>query len=179
MNAYKELCISSEDLQQGLKYGKKALDIAIAVYGKKHPTTGWVYHYIGCIHRNLKQWEDALRYFQLGCETWYPAYGLHHEIMVSSYGNQSTCLKNLGRLDEALECNDKCLKVLVNTDDEDSYDYAITVFNRAGLLKMAGKIGEARIACQKSIDVLNGNKIKDEARSLDLIKICKTFIGRL
>ena len=179
MNAYKELCISSEDLQQGLKYGKKALDIAIAVYGKKHPTTGWVYHYIGCIHRNLKQWEDALRYFQLGCETWYPAYGLHHEIMVSSYGNQSTCLKNLGRLDEALECNDKCLKVLVNTDDEDSYDYAITVFNRAGLLKMAGKIGEARIACQKSIDVLNGNKIKYEARSLDLIKICKTFIGRL
>ena len=99
--------------------------------------------------------------------------------MVSSYGNQSTCLKNLGRLDEALECNDKCLKVLVNTDDEDSYDYANTIFKRAGLLKMAGKIGEARIACQKSIDVLNGNKIKDEARSLDLIKICKTFIGRL
>ena len=179
MDAYKELCIASDDLQQGLEYGKKAVEIAIAVYGKDHPKTGWAYHFIGCIYRELKQWEKALMYFQMGGNSWYPAYGLHHEIMVSSYGNQSTCLMNLGRLDEALECNGKCLKVLSNTDDEDSYDYAITLYNRARLFKMQGKTCEAMTACQKSIDVLNGDRIKDEARSLTLMERCKTFIGNI
>lgn len=175
MHAYKDMGIMAKDLNKGLELTLKAVDLGIALFGKDHPLVGRPYHYVGCIYREMAKWKEALFYFQEACRVWLPAYGVNHEIMNSSYGNQGKALMNLGRLEEALRCYDKCLDIQSVIFDERGYDYAVCQMNRARILAALGRKEEALDTCDAVESTLLIDKVKAEGRSIPLLKSVREF----
>jgi preprotein translocase subunit SecA/nephrocystin-3 len=179
MDGYKDMALMCDDAEEALKLSLKAVDIGIMLYGKNHPLLGRPYHYVGCIYRDMKRWEEALHYFKGACRVWLPAYGVNHEIMVSSYGNQGKCLKELGRLEEALECYNTCLRILSVIYDDPGYDYALVQFNRARILQTLGRMAECYNACHEVEITLRRKNVRAEKRSRDVKKLYSEFRKQL
>lgn len=180
ISGYRDMAlVCDNDPEKALSLAKKALDLSIAFYGPDHPDDGRSYHYVGVMYRERKEWEKALYYFQQACRVWKPAYGLYHDVMNSSYGNQGKALMNLGRLDEALACYDTCMEIISVIYDNPSYEYAIVMLNRAQIFKMMNKKDAARDACQSSIAALRSEKVYAEERAKELLKRCEGFWAEL
>ena len=175
MHAYKDMGLMCDDLDKALELTLKAVELGKMIYGKDHPLLGRPYHYVGCIYREMKRWNEALHYFEEACRVWLPAYGLNHEIMVSSYGNQGKCLMNMNRYDEALKCYDTNLRILAAIYDKPTYDYAVTQLNRAKILLALGRKEESLQACDEIEATLKNESVSAEERSKDLEKYYKDF----
>jgi len=175
MDAYRNMGIMCDDLDQGMSYEMKALEICLALFGPDHPRTGWVYHYIGVIYREMKKWTEGLHYFQEGCRVWTIAYGRNQEIQGSSYGNQGMCHWQSGRLEEALSCYDICLKIQEAIYEMRGYDYAIVQFNRARILYQLGRKEESLPILLEAEEILSTNENKNEERYKFLLEKCVAF----
>ena len=156
------------DLDEGMTYARKALEIGRAIFGDEHPLTGRPYHYIGVLYREKGEWENALLNFQKACRNWLPAYGLYHGDMVSSYNNQGKALMNLGRYEEALECYDKCLEIQNVISERIDCNHAIHHLNRARAMQMLGRMKEAREECLMVRSILDDEQVKTEGRCKEL-----------
>ena len=180
MNGYKDMAlVCDDDLNKALSLALKGLELSIAIYGADHPLSGRPYHYVGVIYRELHMWPDALHYFEEACRVWLPAYGRNHEILNSSYGNQGKALMNMGRPEEALKCYDTCLSIQDAIFEEKGYDYAVCQMNRARILATLGRKEESLEVCDEIEKTLNVDKVKAEARSIPLMKICHEFHEQL
>ena len=179
MDGYKDMAVMCDDLDEALQLSLKAVDIGIMLFGKNHPLLGRPYHYVGCIFRNMGRWEDALHYFQEAYRVWLPAYGINHEIMVSSLGNQGMSLWQLGNLEDALECYNTCLSILSVIYDGPEYDYALIQFNRARILHSLGRMDECYHACREVEVALQSKKVSAEKRSRDVKKLYLEFRRQL
>ena len=179
MHSYEGLSMVSDDLDEAMSYARKALDLGCAIFGKEHPLTGRPYHYVGVIYREKAEWENALYYFQKANRIWLPAYGINHEIMVSSNNNIGNALKHLGKYEEALVCYEKCLAIQNVISDRIGYDHAKHHFNIAKVLLLLGRVEEAYGECQAAKSVLEDEKVNAEPRSKALEKELEEFVGTL
>lgn len=176
MDAYRNMGIMCDsDMNKGLSMEMKALEMSLALYGPDHPRTGWVYHFIGVIYRELKMWPEALHYFQEGCRVWTIAYGRDQEIQNSSYGNQGMCHWKMGRLEEALSCYDTCLMIQEAIFEDKGYDYALLQFNRGRILNELGRKEEALSIFGEVEEIFSTDKVKTEARYEPLIEKYRAF----
>lgn len=175
MHAYKDIGIFTPDLQKGLELTLKAVDLGIMIYGPDHPLVGRPYHYVGCVYNEMKRWEEALPYLRKACSVWLPAYGLNHEIMNSSYAKQGQALMNMGRLDEALECFDTCLRILDVIEEEPGYFYADRQLRRAQIMAKKNRVEDALVLCDEVESILRKEKVAAEAWSMTLLNECQAF----
>ena len=170
MDGYKDMAIMCDDPAEAERLALKGLELGIMLFGKDHPLLGRPYHYVGCVYRDMGRWEDALHYFREAYRVWLPAYGINHEIMVSSHGNQGMCLWKLGQLEEALECYNTSIRILPIIYEAPHHDRAVTQFNRARILLELGRTDECLDACRDVERTLSDKNVRSEQRSLDLEK---------
>lgn len=179
MDGYKDMGLMCNNDEKALELLNKAIDLGCMLLGKGHPLLGRPYHYLGCRYRNMGRWEEALHYFREAYRVWLPAYGINHEIMVSSHGNQGMCYWKLGHLEDALDCYNTSLRILPVIYDTPHHDYAITQFNRAWLLYSLGRMEECLQACREVEKTLMDKTVRSEKRSLDLEKRYLVFREQL
>ena len=86
---------------------------------------------------------------------------------------------NMGRSEEALKCYDTCLSIQDAIFEEKGYDYAVCQMNRARILATLGRKDEALEVCDEIEKTLDVDKVKAEARSIPLAKICQEFREKL
>lgn len=180
MHCYEDYSLNnSGDLDEGLFYAQKALEIGRAIFGDEHPLTGRPYHYIGVLYREKGEWKKALHNFQMACRNWLPAYGIYHGDMVASYNNQGRALMNLGRYEEALACYDKCLTIQNVISERIGCDHAIHHLNRARVLQLLGRTEEATNECLIVRSILEDEQVKTEGRCKELQERLEDFIKTL
>lgn len=174
--------------EKGLVYYEKALEYwklhgLISDTREAYYKIGAVYYDLGLLSEQKGELGKARNYWERTVSNWQHALGPnHHDVLVIKERIarfQAMALMNLGRLEEALQYYDKCLKLLSVIYDEETYDYALVVFDRARVLKQIHKEDEAREACRKSISVLNKESVCSEARAKELLDKCKLFLDVL
>lgn len=176
---------SSGENEKALVYYKKALE-CWKFYGHIDDTLeayhkiGAVYYDLGFISEQKGELNKARDYWEKTVSNWRQALGPnHHDVLVLKEKIarfQGMTLMNLGQLEEALQYYDKCLKILSVIYDEETYDYALVMFNRARILKLMHKEDEAREACRESMAVLKKEKVCSETRAKELLDKCKEFV---
>lgn len=177
IDGYRDMALMADEYEEKVRLALKAVELGTQLYGKDHPLMGRPYHYVGCIFREMERWEEALHYFREAYRVWLPAYGLYHEIMVSSHGNLGMSLWKLGRLEEALECYDTSIRILnvIHDEPRSQYDYALTQFNRARILHSLGRDEECHQACIEVERSLSSKRVREEKRSEDVKKLYLAF----
>ena len=180
MHFYEDLSmVSDDDSDKAMSYAQKALDLGCAIFGKEHPLTGRPYHYVGVIYELKGEWENALYYFRQANRIWLPAYGINHEMMVSSNNKMGNALKQLGRYDEALACFKRSLSIQNVISDRLVFDHAKHHLNIAKVLVLLGRVEEAYGECQAARSILDDKNMPDEPRNKELKKALEEFVGTL
>ena len=127
---------------------------------------------MGVIYRELKQWDNALKYFREAGRIWTSAYGTNHQVMISNSGNQGRALIELGRYEEAKACYETILGIIAVLYDEKGLDHAFVHINLAKIYMAQGQYDKAIKACDIADTTLQLESVKCQKRSINLVKTC-------
>jgi tetratricopeptide (TPR) repeat protein len=149
--------VTKGDLDGGLTYTKRALEIDEKVYGPDHPNVATDANNIGQILGLKQDLDGALTYTKRALEIDEKVYGPDHPNVATDANNISLILKAKGDLDGALTHAARALKIYEKVYGPDHPVVAVGANNIGQILKDKGDLERALTYTQKALRI--GEKV--------------------
>ncbi|HET6583622.1 MAG TPA: tetratricopeptide repeat protein, partial [Nannocystaceae bacterium] len=118
---------------------ERALAVVLAVHGPAHPTTSAVENGLGVAAYHLGEFEAAEQHYRRAAEIMETALGPDNGNLLFSLGNVAEILRERGKLDEALDVQERVLRLVRANLPEMHRDTGLTLHNIAETLAAKGE----------------------------------------
>lgn len=132
-----------QDLLKSLIYLKRAVDLFPVGTGVPEDNLHFFYYYLGMIYQQLSNQEEAIRYYKMFYDYYYPKYGDGHPLMAGIYNNLAEIYKLTGKLEDASIYMQRARLLLEATRGRNDPLWVNATNNMAGIYSETGHYRDA------------------------------------
>ncbi len=135
--------MQKQDFLKAISFLNKAVDLFPVGAGIPEDNLNFFYYYLGMSYQQIANHEEALRYYKMFYDYFYPKYGDGHPLVAGSYNNLAEMFKLTGRLDDAIIYIQRARMLLEATRGRNDPAWINVTNNMAGILSEIGQYREA------------------------------------
>ena len=134
-------------------------DNAEKLYNARKPATSDInekelhYHQLGCIKRDLGDYEKAIEYFEQSLEICQKTLPANHPSLATCYGNMAGVYGDMGEYSKALSFYEKDLEICQKTLPANHPSLATCYGNMAGVYRHMGEYSKALSFYEKDLEI--------------------------